>query len=136
MSKNDELKLFLILSKLWQGSYFCDKLKHAKGDNMQSIRTEYRKGVLFIRLKGGITDNDLRYVNEIVDNFGIRYIVLNITNLNYVSLENIGHIIKYNERILKKKKKLLICDANMRRNQIFRTIIPNIEREIDAFSLI
>lgn len=103
---------------------------------MQSIRTEYRKGVLFIRLKGGITDNDLRYVNEIVDNFGIRYIVLNITNLNYVSLENIGHIIKYNERILKKKKKLLICDANMRRNQIFRTIIPNIEREIDAFSLI
>lgn len=103
---------------------------------MQNIRTEYRKGVLFIRLMGGIDDDYLNTVNDLVDNFGIRYIVLNITNLNYVSLENISHIIKYNERILKKKKQLLICDANIKRNRMFRNVIPNIEREIDAFSLI
>lgn len=103
---------------------------------MQNIRTEYRKGVLFIRLMGGTTDDYLNTVNEIVDNFGIRYIVLNITNLNYVSLENISHIVNYNERILKKKKQLLICDSNIKRNRMFRNVIPNIEREIDAFSLI
>lgn len=103
---------------------------------MQNIRTEYRKGVLFIRLMGGIDDDYLNTVNEIVDNFGIRYIVLNITNLNYVSLENISHIVNYNERILKKKKQLLICDSNIKRNRMFRNVIPNIEREIDAFSLI
>ena len=68
--------------------------------------------------------------------FVINYVVLNLDRLNYVSLESIAHIIKYNKKILKKKKHLLICDSNQRRNRIFKNIIPNINNELDAFSLI
>ena len=104
---------------------------------MMSIRTEYRKGVLFVRLIGRIDDDGyLNDINNLIDNFGINYIVLNLDNLNYVSLENIDHIIKYNKKILKKKKHLLICDSNQRRNRIFKNIIPNINSELEAFSLI
>ena len=104
---------------------------------MLHISTEYRKGVLFIRLIGRIDNNDyLKNVNDLINNFGIKYIVLNLDNLNYVSLENIDHIMKYNNKILKKKKHLLICDSNQRRNRLFKNIIPNISSELEAFSLI
>lgn len=100
--------------------------------------TEYRKGVLFIRLIGRIDDNAgyLNNIDDLIDDFGIRYIVLNLDNISYVSLESIKHIMKYNNRILKKKKHLLICDSNQRRNRIFKNIIPYIKNELEAFSLI
>ena len=103
---------------------------------MQLI-TEYRKGILFIRLIGRLVDSD--YLNQIdclVNEFGIKCVVLNINNINCISLEDINHIKKYNNRILKKKKYLLICDSNIQRSRIFKNIIPNINSELDAFSLI
>lgn len=104
---------------------------------MLRISTEYRKGVLFIRLVGR-ADNEcfLEDINQLINEFGIRYIVLNLNDLNEVSLDNIEHIMNYNQKILKKKKKMFICDAKKIRNRLFKNIIPNIEREIDAFSLI
>ena len=104
---------------------------------MLNINTEYRKGVLFIRLIGRVDNDDyLNKINDLINDFGINYVVLNLDRLNYVSLESIAHIIKYNKKILKKKKCLLICDSNQRRNRIFKNIIPNINNELDAFSLI
>ena len=101
------------------------------------ISTEYRKGILFIRLKGRIDDNEfLNKINNLIQKFGIKYIVLNLNDLKYVSLDSIDHIVKYNKKILKKKKQLFICDSNKKRNQIFNNIIPNINNELEAFSLI
>ena len=102
------------------------------------ISTEYRKGVLFIRLIGRMDDNAgyLDNIDDLINNFGIKYIVLNLDNLSYVSLENIKHIMNYNNKILKKKKHLLICDSNQIRNRIFKNIIPKINNELEAFSLI
>ncbi|MCI6266670.1 MAG: STAS domain-containing protein [Erysipelotrichaceae bacterium] len=104
---------------------------------MLKISTEFRKGVLFVRLVGRI-DNEgyLEKINNIIDQMGIQCIVLNLNNLNDVSLDSIDHIIKYNNEILKKNKQLLICDANNIRNRLFKKIIPNIISEIEAFSLI
>ena len=100
------------------------------------ISTEYRKGVLFIRLIGRIDElENLNIINDIIEDFGIKYIVLNLKGLTNVSLESIDHIIKYNKKILKKKKQLFICDSNKRR-RIFKNIIPNISNELEAFSLI
>lgn len=101
------------------------------------ISTEFRKGVLFIRLVGRI-DNEgyLEDINLLIEEIGIRYIVLNISSLNVVSLDSVNHIINYNKQILKKKKKLLICDASDIRNRLFKNIIPNISNELEAFSLI
>lgn len=99
--------------------------------------TEYRKGVLFIRLMGRIDDNDyLKQVDDLVNELGIRCIVLNFDDIKCISLECVDHIKKYNKEILKKKKYLLICASNPRKKRIFKNIVPNISRELDAFSLI
>ena len=101
------------------------------------INTEYRKGILFIRLIGRIDDNEyLTKINDIIDTFGIKYIVLNLDKVKDVSLENIDHIIKYNRKILKKKKLLFICDSNKRGGILSNLKILNISNELEAFSLI
>ncbi len=104
---------------------------------MLKISTEFRKGVLFVRLKGRI-DNEgyLERIQTLVDSIGIRYIVFNLNELNDVSLDSIKHIMNYNKILLEKKRKLVICDASNIRNRLFKNIIPNINNEIDAFSLI
>ena len=104
---------------------------------MLKVSTEFRKGVFFVRLVGRI-DNEgyLTKINNLVDTIGIRYIVLNLSNLNDVSLESVKHIINYNKQILEKKKLLLICDTNQVRDRLFKNIIPKINDEIEAFSLI
>jgi anti-anti-sigma factor len=103
---------------------------------MLKINTEFRKGVLFVRLSGQINNvKDLEAINTIIEDIGIRYIVLNINNLRYVDVNSVNHIMDYNKQMLKNKGRLLICDTNQRRKKIFNNIIPNITCEIDAFSL-
>ena len=75
------------------------------------ISTEYRRGILFIRPLGRIDDNEfLNKVNEIIDWFGIKYIVLNINNLDYISLSSIKYITNYNNEILKNKQEVDIAN--------------------------
>ena len=104
---------------------------------MLSISTEFRKGIFFVRLVGRI-DNEgyLDDINQIIDNIGIKYMVLNLNNLNDISLESVKHIMNYNQKILKKKKYLFICDNSNIRNRLFKNTIPNIKNEIEAFSLV
>lgn len=102
---------------------------------MLKINTEYRKGVLFVRLRGRFDNNYfLTTINYLINHFGISIIVLNLSELEYISLENIEYINNQNKNILKKKKKLLICDKEIR-NNLFNNI-TKITNEIDAFSLI
>lgn len=104
---------------------------------MLKISTEYRKGVLFIRLIGRLDNAGyLDDIKQMIDELGIHCMVLNLTKVNGVSLESINHIMNYNQEILKKKKKMFICDASNIRNRLFKNMIPNISCEIDAFSLI
>lgn len=104
---------------------------------MLKINTEFRKGVLFVRLSGQIKDEKyLDSINTIIEDIGIKYVVLNIDKLRYVDVNSINHIIDYNKQILKNKGRLLICDTNQNRERMFNNIIPNIKCEIDAFSLI
>ena len=104
---------------------------------MLKVSTEYRKGILFIRLVGMI-DNEgyLDQINCFLNKIGIQYVVFNLDKLNDVSLESVNHIIDYNKQLLKKKKLLIICDANQKRNRLFKNIIPKISSELEAFSLI
>lgn len=102
---------------------------------MLKITTEFRKGILFVRLKGRIGDkNELDTIDSLIKNIGIRYLVLNINNLNDMDITCINQIIDYNKRILKNKGQLLICDTK-NRSRLFKKI-PNIKCEIEAFSLI
>ena len=104
---------------------------------MLKISTEFRKGVLFVRLAGRI-DNDgyLESINNLIEDIGIRYVVLNTNNLRAIDVSSINNIIEYNKKILKDQRRLLICDANNSRKRIFSNNIQKINCEIDAFSLI
>ena len=104
---------------------------------MLKISTEFRKGVLFVRLAGRI-DNDsyLESINKLIEDIGIRYVVLNTNNLRAIDVDSINDIIEYNKKILKDQRRLLICDANNSRKRIFSDNIQKISCEIDAFSLI
>ena len=104
---------------------------------MLKISTEFRKGVLFVRLAGRI-DNDsyLESINNLIEDIGIRYVVLNTNNLRAIDVDSINDIIEYNKKILKDQRRLLICDANNSRKRIFSNNIQKISCEIDAFSLI
>lgn len=103
---------------------------------MLKISTEYRKGVLFIRLVGRL-DNALLLEEtfKFTDELGIKCVVLNFNYLNTVSLDSLNHIMNYNTKIKKQKKKLFICDTRGGR-RLFKDIIPSIGCEIDAFSLV
>ena len=102
---------------------------------MQNISTEFRRGILFIRLRRRLEYSKLeKEINYFQDEIGIKIIVLNISNLTYFSLKDIKNILEFRKRILKKKNLLIICDT--RSNNVFFRKIPRIERETDAFSLI
>lgn len=101
------------------------------------INTEYRKGILFVRLVGRLDNGSfLDDINKLIEEVGIKYIVLNLTKVSNVSLDSIGYIIDYNNQILKKKKHLFICDITDIRDRLFKDIIPKLREEIEAFSLI
>lgn len=59
---------------------------------MLKINMEYRKGILFVRLKGNLNANTapkfLEYAVPIIKNYGIRYVVYNLSEL--VSLDKDG----------------------------------------------
>ena len=101
---------------------------------MFRINTEYRKGVLFIRLKGRFDKTKYKKINKLIDTLGINFIVLNLSELKYISLDDIKCIENQNKNILKKKKHLLIYDKEIR-NNLFNNI-TKINNEIEAFSLI
>ncbi len=103
---------------------------------MNILDIEYRKGILFVRIKGSISrKKDLRELNDLIEKIGIKYLVINTNNIKYYDIKSINNIKNYNKKVLKEKKTLLICDKNTNRNKVFNTI-PSIKSEIEAFSLI
>lgn len=99
------------------------------------IYTEYRKGILFLRIYGRFHDKKLKdTIDYLIYQLGINVIALNLSELEYISLDNIKLINNQNETILKKKKKLLIIDKEIRHN-LFKQI-KVATTEIETFSLI
>lgn len=99
------------------------------------IYTEYRKGILFLRLYGKFNNKKLKDTIEyLIHQLGVNVIALNLSELEYISLGNIKLINNQNKIILKEKKKLLIIDKEIRHN-LFKKI-PSLTTEVETFSLI
>ena len=103
---------------------------------MLCIKTEYKKGVLFVRLDGR-SDNEgyLNKINWLIEEIGIKFTVLNITHLNDITRKTIDNIVSNIKLQRKKKHHLLICDENRLRN-IYVKSIPKLSNETEAFSFI
>ena len=100
------------------------------------VSTEFRRGVFFVRVRGRI-DNEgyLDDIDRIIDSIGIKFVVLNIDHVHDLSIDSIKCINDYNDKLLKKKCFLYLCDSNKNRERVF-WLIPKINSEIEAFSLI
>lgn len=83
---------------------------------MLNVGTEFRKGILFVRLKGHLNKNTIyklnKKVTKIVKDNGIRNIVFNFTNLKSIDIKGINTIF-YNYELCKNNDgRSLLCGNN------------------------
>ena len=93
---------------------------------MIDINFEFVKGILFVRLEGELTNINYNNIEEnvisIIRNGGIKYLVLNVTNLSIIKnvslFDNCNKAIKENNGMMyicglkKDLKKVLTCNYN------------------------
>ena len=83
---------------------------------MLNVGTEFRKGILFVRLKGHLNKNTINKLNKrvtkVVKDNGIRNIVFNFSNLKSIDLKGINTIF-YNHELCKNNEgRSLMCGNN------------------------
>lgn len=107
---------------------------------------EYRKGIVFLRLKGNLTKRTSYkledYVNEIVLDQGLNNFVLNLNDLKDTDLKGVSTIYYTYDLIKKHKGEIFICLKNnehlknILKKQKVLNYIDIIENEIEAFKLV
>ncbi len=103
---------------------------------MLKINMEYRKGILFVRLKGELirySYHDLtKYIIPIIEEKGIKYIVFNLDNLTVI--DNYGKMaLKMVLNVLKDRTgKGLICTSSIP----FDNSESVVSDELKAFTLL
>ena len=86
--------------------YFgCAKLSKEifyRGDTMK-VTTEFRGGILFVRLSGNLTKDTVSILNDKVTNLvyrvGIRHVVFNVENLDNIDYKGINTLLYNSSRI-------------------------------------
>ena len=83
---------------------------------MLTVKTEYRNGILFVRLRGElIIDNICKFNNKVtklVKDNGIRNIVFNFSNLKSIDIKGINAIFYNYELCTKNNGRSLLCGNN------------------------
>lgn len=91
---------------------------------------EFRKGILFIRVKGDLNKSTIRGV---IDR-DFKYIVLNIDDMYSIDTYSIKYLNKIYKLYEKNNNKFIICDKFNISKKLLKDI-PKINREYDAFKL-
>lgn len=110
------------------------------------ITSEFRKGILFIRLKGKFLAKDSekfkKQVIHKIEKFGIRSVVFNIDELTEIDLKGVHNLFYVYEICNKNKGQVLLCELyespvfeRMRKNRIFK-YVHLIKNELEAFDVI
>lgn len=84
-----------------------------RGDNLLVIETEFRKGVLFIRLEGSLNKDTVSKLNTeittLIKENGIRNVVFNIEKLDVIDLKGINSLLHIYEIVTNNNGKGLVC---------------------------
>ena len=97
---------------------------------MLNVGTEFRKGILFVRLKGHLNKDTISKLNKkvtsIVKENGIRNIVFNFTNLKSIDIKGINTIF-YNYELCKNHEGIsMFCGNNDNiRNKLKKSRLVN-----------
>lgn len=92
---------------------------------------EFRKGILFIRLKGDLNKKTIREI--IYDDF--KYVVLNLDDMYSIDSYSIKYLTRIYQNIECSSGKLIICDKYNAASRFLKNI-PKISNEYDAFKLL
>ena len=83
---------------------------------MLNVGTEFRKGILFVRLKGHLNKDTINKLNKkvtkVVEDNGIRKIVFNFTNLMSIDMKGINTIFYNYELCRNNEGRSLMCGNN------------------------
>lgn len=106
---------------------------------------EYRKGILFIRLDGSLTNNNIEFIKTtlipIIEKDKLENIVINMKYINKIDLKGINFLFYIYELCKKNKGDLLLSDVNneieikLKKNKIFK-YIKKINNELESFEKI
>lgn len=103
---------------------------------MLKINMEYRKGILFIRLKGELTKNTYKslddYLLSVINNQGIKYLVYNINSVKIIDNYGKSSLIKGIEAVKKNNGEGMICKSNINFNDDLKIV----ENELKALQII
>lgn len=97
---------------------------------MLKTNMEFRKGILFIRIKGDLCKET---VKGIIDS-DFKYIVLNIDDIYSIDSYSIKYLNKIYKSFESKSGKMVICDKFNISQKLLKDI-PKIDNEYDAFRL-
>lgn len=102
---------------------------------MLTITTEFRKGILFVRLKGTLDKETIYKFNKkvikIIKENGIRNVVFNFSNLKYIDMKGINMIFYSYELCKNNNGKSLMCGNNDRiRKRLKKSRLINYVYEI------
>ena len=112
---------------------------------MLNVGTEFRKGILFVRLRGHLNKDTVpklnKRVTKIVKENGIRNIVFNFTNLKSIDIKGINSIF-YNYELSKNNEGIsLFCGNNdnirnkLKKSRLFNYIYE-IKDELSAIRIL
>lgn len=105
---------------------------------------EIRKGILFIRLKGDLTEktvNNITPITTLISENGLSNVVLNIEDLKYIDKKGISIFLYIYELCKKNNGKSLLCGVNKNidkkiKNSRIENYIPITNNELKAFEII
>ena len=120
-------------------------LNKQEGGTMLNIDTEYKRGILFVRLQGVLNKDTSVKLNKLLEcaiiKAGIKYLMINFEQL--VSIDEIGlEVINKNCLLLiNNEGKLLTCGYNNKisliiENSSFNNLIYKTNNEVGAFNII
>lgn len=108
------------------------------------INFEFRKGLLFIRLKGELNKKNSKelasYLDKFIHDKGVKYFVINLENIDYLEKEGLKMIQERYQEMILHDGKLVICGY---KNKEIKTMIEEemkgaykVKDELKAFQLI
>lgn len=107
---------------------------------MLEINMEFRKGILFVRLKGVLNELTSKELTKKIDNLvkekGIKYFTFNLEGVDEISLEGIDTIKHNYQQILSFDGKLVLCGV---KNEGIKSIFEDVYQsssELGVFQMI
>lgn len=97
---------------------------------MLKTTMEFRKGILFIRIKGDLNKST---VKNIID-LDFKYIVLNVDDMYSIDGYSINYLNKLCKKMETEEGKIIICDKFNISRKLLKEV-PKVASEYDAFDL-